>query len=143
MTTAPIINVLSLLDAALSAAFSPLVSTFNGAPAAYFMQAPPGVAGAVASGTLAKVIIYSLTDNGGNREDHIGYAGWEGRVVVHCFSDTKATSNTLLTSVASAIDGISIAGYSVDVTWVRPTIYVPQNNIWRLSGVWDICIERV
>ena len=143
MTTAPIINALSLLDTALSAALTPLASTYNGSAAVYFMQGPPGVAGALASGSLAKAIVYALTDNGGKRSDKIGFAGWEGRVVIHCYSDTKATSNSLLASVATALNTMTIASYSVDVTWVRPTIYVPQNNIWRLSGVWDICIERV
>lgn len=143
MTSAPIINVLSLVDAALLNAFTPLVPTYEGAPAAYFMQGPPGISGALASGTLTKVIVYSFTDSGGKRKDHINYAGWEGRMIIHCYSDTKATANALLSSVATALNSVTITGYSFDATWERPTIYVPQNNIWRLAGVWDICVERV
>jgi len=143
MTSAPIINALELVDAALLAAFTPLVPTYQNAPAAWFIQAPPGVSGAIAAGTLSKAIVYNFTDSGGKRKDHIAYAGWEGRMIVHCYSDTKTTANALLVSVAAALNGITIANYSFDATWQRPTIYAPQNNIWRLAGVWDICIERV
>jgi hypothetical protein len=142
MTANPIINAIELLDAALIAAFTPLVPTFQGVPAVFFMQAPSGVSGALASGSLTKAIIISFTDSGGKRKDRVGYSGWEGRTVVHCYSDTKATSNALLSSVSSSINTLSIQGYTVDCTWVRPTIYVPQHNIWRLSGVWDIWIQR-
>lgn len=142
MTSAPIINALSVIDTALSTALTPLAATFNGSAAVYFMQAPPGVAGALASGTLTKVIVYSLTDNGGKTNNRIGVAGWQGRVAVHCYSNSKATSNSLLSSVSTNLNAMTIVGYDVDVTWIRPTIYVPQNNIWRLSGIWDIWLSR-
>jgi hypothetical protein len=142
LTNLPIINALSIIDTAIATALTPLAATFNGAAAVYFMQAPPGVGGALAAGTLSKVIVYSLTDNGGKADNRINYAGWMGRVVVHCFSNSKATSNTLLSSVATNLNAMTIVNFDVDVTWIRPTIYPPQNGIWRLSGVWDVWLTR-
>lgn len=143
MTTTPVYNALDLLEASLRAALAGLVPSLNGAPAAYWQQAPDGTSGALKRGQIAHFLVFQSQDGGGRRADYISQAGWSGLVVIRAHSLLPATAATVQDGVPAALAAASIpAGYTIACRFDRPIAIPPLDGIHTRASQWRITITR-
>lgn len=130
MTATPITDAIPLIRRALYTVLAPLVSSYNGVPKAYWLQADLGAP--------LPLLVYQSQDGGGKDVSFLSHAAWSGLFTIRALAGSASAAETLLATVPAALDTLTVSGYGVGVQFVRSLVLPPLDQVHTAGLVYQI-----